>query len=314
MSRAVRFDQYGDSSVLKVVEVAERPPGAGEVRVAVSYAAINPGEIGIRAGLMHDRFPAHFPEGEGSDFAGTVVETGAGVTAVRVGDAVIGMSDGRNAHADSVTLPADRVVPKPAGLDDAVAASLYVAGTTAWVAVDAVAPRPGETVVVAGAAGGVGILATQLALRAGARVIATASEANHAFLAGLGAEPVAYGDGLGERIRALAPDGVDAFIDTHGDGNVAVAVALGVPRERIVTIADRAAAAEYGIRAVGMAMLADPAAAVSELARLLAAGELVLPIRARYPLERVAEAYDDLANRHGLGKIVLFTGTGKPTR
>jgi NADPH:quinone reductase-like Zn-dependent oxidoreductase len=302
---AVRIPRFGDSSVLELVQVPEPRPGAGEVMVAVRYAGINPGEIPIREG----RFGGEPPFGQGSDFAGEVVDLGEGVTGWHIGSDVIGMSDQRSAQADYVVLAADRVIPKPAGLAWDVAGALYVAGTTAVAAVDTVAPRPGETAVVAGAAGGVGVLAAQLAARAGARVIGTASESNHEALRGLGIEPVAYGDGAQGRIRLLATDGVDAFIDTHGRGNVDLALDLGVDPGRVETIADFAAGSR-GVHTVGMSSVADPAAAVALVAQLLADGAIALPIKARYPIDDVATAYDRLAERHGLGKIVLQVGTG----
>jgi NADPH:quinone reductase-like Zn-dependent oxidoreductase len=302
---AVRIPRFGDSSVLELVQVPEPEPGPGEVMVAVRFAGINPGEIPIREG----RLGGEPPFGQGSDFAGDVVGIGAGVTRWSVGDEVIGMSDERSAQADYVTIAADRVVPKPPALAWEVAGSLYVVGTTAVAAVDAVAPQPGETVVVAGAAGGVGVLAAQLAKRAGARVIGTASERNHDALRDLGIEPVTYGDGVQGRIRLLASDGVDAFIDTHGRGDVDLALDLGVPPDRVETIADFEAASR-GVHTVGMSSVADPAAAVGLLAQLLADGDLSLPIKARYPIDEVATAYKRLADRHGLGKIVLQVGAG----
>jgi len=304
VSKAVRFDHYGAADVLKLVEVEDRSPGAGEVRVRVVAAAINPGEINIREGLLHERFPTTFPSGEGSDFAGVIVEVGDRVDAIAVGDEVIGFSDERSAHAESVTISAERVIPKPHGVPWDVAASLYVAGTTARACVDAVRVRRGDTVVVAGAAGGVGILATQLAVLAGAAVVATASKENHEFLRGIGAIPVEYGKGLADRIRKIVPDGVDAFIDTFGSGNVEVAVALGVDRDRINTLPDLAARKKYGVKGDGMSTVA-PREALIDLARLVAAGELVLPIAATFPLDQVRAAYERLGKRHGLGKIVL---------
>lgn len=304
MSKAVRFDQYGAADVLKVVEVEDRTPGTGEVRVRVVTAGINPGEIGIREGAMHDRFPATFPSGEGSDFAGVIVEVGERVDGIHPGDPVIGFSDERSAHAESVTIAAERVIPKPHAVPWDAAGALYVAGTTARACLDAVRVRRGDTVVVAGGAGGVGVLATQLAVIAGAAVVATASKENHAYLTSIGAIPVEYGKGLADRIRKIVPDGVDAFIDTHGDGNVEVAIALGVDRDRINTIADFTARKKYGVKADGMATVA-PREAMIELARLIAAGELVVPIEARFPLDQVRAAYERLAKRHGLGKIVL---------
>jgi NADPH:quinone reductase-like Zn-dependent oxidoreductase len=304
VSRAVRFDRYGAADVLTVDEVEDRSPGPTEVRVRVVTAGINPGEIPVREGAMHERFPAVFPSGQGSDFAGVVVEVGERVDGVAVDDDVIGFSDQRNAQAESVTIAADRVIPKPHGVPWEAAGSLYVAGTTARACIDAVRVRRGDTVVVAGAGGGVGILATQLAVLAGAAVVATASKENHAYLTSIGAIPVEYGKGLADRIRKIVPDGVDAFIDTHGDGNVEVAVALGVDRDRINTIADFAARKKYGVKGDGMATV-SPREVLIELARLIAAGELRVPIAASYPLDQVRAAYQRLAKRHGLGKIVL---------
>jgi NADPH:quinone reductase-like Zn-dependent oxidoreductase len=224
---------------------------------------------------------------------------------VAVGDAVIGMSDSRNAHAEYVLLSADQMTPEPEGLDWAVAGSLYVVGATAEVMMRAVRPEEGETVVVSGAAGGVGTLVTQLAVRVGARVIAVASEPNHEALRGWGAEPVSYGDGLEERIRSLAPDGVQALLDAYGGGYVELALGMGVPADRIETIIDYDAVQRHGVRGDGMSTLEDPRPVVAKLADLLASGGLELPIKARFPLEQVSDAYREVENRHGLGKIEL---------
>lgn len=304
MSLAVQFDKYGGSDVLRVVDVPDRAPDAGEVRVRVVAAGINPGEIAIRTGALHELFPATFPSGQGSDFAGVVVEVGARVDGIRVGDEVIGFSDWRNAQAESVTLPADHVIPKPHGVSWDEAGALYVAGTTAIACIEAVGVRRGDTVVVSGAAGGVGSIVTQLAVLAGAAVVATASKENHAFLESIGAIPIEYGKDLEKRIRATVPDGVDAFIDTHGDGAVAVAVALGVDRNRINTIADRPAAGKFKVKADGMATVSSREAMI-DLARLISEGALTVPILGVYPLAEVRAAYERLAKRHGLGKIVL---------
>jgi NADPH:quinone reductase-like Zn-dependent oxidoreductase len=299
--RAVRFEEYGDESVLQVVAVPEPEPGPGEVVVRVVRAGTNPGEIGIRSGALASRFP----EGQGSDLAGLVAAAGPGVTDLAIGQPVIGLSDGRNAQADLVLLPADRVVPKPEALDWDVAATLYVAGTTALAALEAVPVGPGDVAVVAGAAGGVGVYLTQLAVGTGARVIAVAGEANHAWLREHGAEPVAYGDGLEDRLRAAAPDGVTAFFDLHGSGYTDLAVRLGVPPERVETIADLAAADRLGVQAKGMAALADPAGGVRRLAAIVSSGGFDVPIKARFPLEAVQDAYREVARRSGLGKVVL---------
>lgn len=307
--RAVRFEEYGDVEVLRVEEVPTPEPGPGEVVVQVVTAGTNPGEASIRSGAGKDRFPAHFPEGQGSDLAGVISAVGDGVEGLVVGQPVIGLSDGRNAQADFALLPADRVVPKPEGLDWAAAATLYVAGTTALVMLDVTHPQPGETVVVSGAAGGVGVFATQLAVATGARVLAIAGEHNHEQLREWGAEPVAYGDGLEDRLRELAPDGIDAFLDTFGSGYVELALRLGVPKERIETIIDFATAGRLGTVAKGMAALEDPAAGVARLAGLVADGAIEVPIKGRFPLERVQDAYRAVESRSGLGKVVLDVST-----
>jgi NADPH:quinone reductase-like Zn-dependent oxidoreductase len=304
MPKAVRFDEYGGIDVLRVAEVALPEPAEGEVLVRVRAAAINPGEAKIREGSLHERWPATFPSGQGSDLAGVVAKTGPGVTGLAAGDEVLGFTDNRASHAEYVVVAAADLIPKPAGLPWEVAGSLFVAGTTAYAAVRAVAPRPGETVAVSGAAGGVGALAVQLARRAGAEVIGIAGPANHAWLTAHGVTPVAYGDGLAERLGDAA-DHIDAFIDTHGDGYVKLAVELGVARDRIDTIIDFAAIAEYGVKAEGNAAAAD-ADVVAELAGLAAVGDLEVPIAATFPLTEVRAAFEELERGHTHGKIVLL--------
>ena len=303
--RAVRFHEYGDETVLRVEEVPDPQPGEGEVVVRVVAAGVNPGEASIRSGAMREMFPAEFPEGQGSDLAGVVAAVGPGVAHVQTGEAVIGLSDGRNAQAELALLPADRVVPKPDALPWDVAATLYVAGTTALAMLQAVPVQAGDTAVVAGAAGGVGVFLTQLAVGTGARVIAVAGEANHGWLREHGAEPVAYGDGLEQRLREAAPDGVTAFYDCFGHGYTDLAIALGVPAERVDTIIDFAAVERLGVQGKGMAALDDPAAGVAQLAAIASQGGFEVPIKARHPLDQVQEAYRGLAARSGLGEVVL---------
>lgn len=303
--RAVRFERYGDESVLEVREVPDPQPREGEVVVRVVSADTNPGEVAIRSGVMADRFPAAFPEGQGSGFAGEVVAIGAGVSSVGIGQPVIGLSDGRNAQAELAVVPGDRVVTKPSGLDWDVAATLYVAGTTALAALQTVPVGSGHTAVVAGAAGGVGVYLTQLAVGTGARVIGIAGEANHEWLRAHGAEPVAYGDGLEQRLRELTADGIDAFFDLHGDGYTDLAIALGVTPDHVETITDFAAVGRLGVQAKGMAALADPAEGVRRLAAIAADGGFDVPIKARFPLADVQAAYREVAERSGLGKVVL---------
>jgi NADPH:quinone reductase-like Zn-dependent oxidoreductase len=301
----VRFDHYGDVDVLDVVDVERPAPGPGEALVRVKAAGINPGEASIRKGLLHERFPATFPSGEGSDLAGVVEELGRNVESVAVGDEVIGWTDQRASHAELVVLPAEHLVARPAGVSWEAAGALFVAGVTAYAAVRAVSVSAGDTVVVSGAAGGVGSIAVQLASRAGARVIGLASSANHEWLRDHGATAVAYGDGVAERIRQAAGDGVDAFIDTFGGGYVQLAIEeLGVAPERVDTIIDWETAERYGAKTDGSAVGSSPEV-LAELAALIDRGELEIPIARVFALEDVRDAYRELERRHTRGKIVL---------
>ncbi|MFJ8777822.1 NADP-dependent oxidoreductase [Streptomyces sp. NPDC102476] len=304
MPKAVRFAEYGGIDVLNVVDVERPEPGARQVLVKVVAAGINPGEAAIRRGFLHDRFPATFPSGQGSDLAGMVEELGAGVTVFAVGDEVIGFTHSRASHAEYVIVEEDQLIRRPAGVPWEQAGALYVAGATAYAAVHAVKVERGETVVVSGAAGGVGSLVVQLALHAGATVIGLASEPNHAWLAGLGVIPVTYGEGVGDRVRAAADGTVDAFIDTYGAPYIELALELGVPGERINTIIDFAGAAKHGTKAEGSAAAAS-ADVLRELAELIADGALEIPIAHVYGLDEVREAFRELERRHTRGKIVL---------
>jgi NADPH:quinone reductase-like Zn-dependent oxidoreductase len=304
MSRAVRFDQYGDIDVLKVIDVEDPVPGAGQLLVRVKAAGINPGEAKIRQGLLHDLFPATFPTGQGSDLAGVVEVVGDGVAEFRPGDEVIGFTDNRASQAELAVIEAANATPKPAGVPWEVAGSLFVVGATASAAVRAVGASAGDTLVIAGAAGGVGSIAVQLARRAGATVIGLASESHHDWLRSHGATPVTYGEGVADRIREAAPDGVDAFIDTVGPPYVELALELGVAPGRIDTIADFEAVAKHGVKAEGNAAGAS-AQTLAELAGLISEGALEIPIAAVYPLEQVGKAYSELERNHTRGKIVL---------
>jgi NADPH:quinone reductase-like Zn-dependent oxidoreductase len=304
MAQAVRFDQYGGIDVLRVVEVERPTPGRGQVVVAVKAAGINPGEAKIRNGAMAEQWPATFPSGEGSDLAGVVAEIGEEAGDVAVGDEVIGWTDNRASHAEFVLVEVGHLVPRPAHVPWEAAGALFVAGTTAYAAVRAVAAGPGDTLVVAGAAGGVGSIAVQLAVNAGATVIGLASEVNHPWLAGHHVIPVAYGAGVADRIRAAAAGGVDAFIDTVGTGYVELALELGVRPDRIDTSADFAAVAKYGVKLEGSSAAAT-AEVLAELAALIDKGQLEIPIARVYPLSEVQAAYRELEQGHTRGKIVL---------
>jgi NADPH:quinone reductase-like Zn-dependent oxidoreductase len=303
--KAVRFHEYGPASVLQVEDVPQPVPGPGQVLVRVRAAGINPGEAKIREGLLHSRWPATFPSGQGSDLAGVIEGTGPEVAGAAVGDEVIGWVDTRSSHAEYAVVGADSLTPRPPQVPWEVAGGLPVAGFTAWAAVRAVALSPGDTVAVSGAAGGVGSIAVQLARRAGATVLGLASEANHAWLASYGAVPVAYGDGVADRIRAAAPK-VDAFIDTYGGDYVELAVSeLGIAPARVDTVVRFDAVQTYGVKAEGNTAGAS-AAVLAELAGLIAAGELAVPVAATYPLAQVREAFAHLAGGHVHGKIILL--------
>jgi NADPH:quinone reductase-like Zn-dependent oxidoreductase len=303
--RAVRFDQYGDADVLNVVEVERPAPGPGQVLVRVKATGINPGEASIRKGLMHEIWPATFPSGQGSDLAGVVEEVGPEIDAFALGDEVLGWTDQRASHAELVVVPADQLAAKPPGVPWEVAGALFVAGTTAYAAVRAVGAGSGDTVVVSGAAGGVGSLTVQLARLAGATVIGLAGESNHQWLLEHGAIPVAYGDGVAGRIREVTDDHVDALIDTFGGGYVALAIEeLGVAPERVDTIIDWAAAEQYGVKTEGTAAAAD-AEVLAQLVELIDSGQLELPIARVFALDEVRDAYRELERRHTRGKIVL---------
>jgi NADPH:quinone reductase-like Zn-dependent oxidoreductase len=304
MSRAVRFDDYGDVDVLQVIDVKDPVAGPGELLIRVKAAGINPGEAKIREGALHDRFPATFPSGQGSDLAGVVERLGDGVDAFAVGDEVIGWTDNRASQAELVAIEAAHATLRPPSVPWEVAGSLFVIGATAWASVRAVSLSEGDTVVVSGAAGGVGVITVQLARRTGATVIGLASEANHGWLTDHGVVPLTYGDGVADRIRAAAPGGVDAFLDLVGGGYVELALELGIAPDRINTIADFAAIEKHGVKSEGNAYGAK-AEVLAELAGLIAAGELDVPIAATYPLDQVRDAYDELAKGHTRGKIAL---------
>jgi NADPH:quinone reductase-like Zn-dependent oxidoreductase len=304
MPRAVKFDHYGEIDVLRVVEVERPVPKPNQVLVRVKAAGINPGEIMIRKGVFADRWPATFPSGQGSDLAGIVEEIGSAVKNVAVGDEIIGFTEDRASHAELVILEVGHFVPRPAHVPWEQAGALFVAGTTAYAAVKAVALTASDTLVVSGAAGGVGSIVVQLARNIGAKVLGLASAANHAWLTDHGVIPISYGDGVAERIRAASGNKIDAFVDAFGGGYVELALKLGVAPDRIDTIIDFAAAAKYGVKSEGNSAAAN-AGVLAELAGLIEAGRLEIPIAKTYRLADVREAYQDLEKRHTRGKIVL---------
>jgi NADPH:quinone reductase len=303
-SRAVRFDRYGGRDVLYVADVPMPTAAAGEVVVAVKAAGINPGETAIRSGALQQQFPATFPSGEGSDLAGVVTALGEGVNEFVLGDAVLGFSWRRSSHATHVAVPTSQLVHKPPELTWEVAGSLYVVGCTAYAAVRAVAAKRGETVAVSAAAGGVGTVVVQLLGLRGATVLGVASVANADWLRSHGAVPIEYGDGLTERLQAAA-ERIDAFIDLFGPEYVELAVDLGIPRDRVETITAFEKAQELGVKADGSGT-ASTSDVLTQMADLVASGAIEIPVAATYPLDRVADAFEELEHRHTHGKIVLI--------
>jgi NADPH:quinone reductase-like Zn-dependent oxidoreductase len=306
-SRAVRLEAFGGPELLVLREVPVPQAGPGQIRVRVAAAGLNPMDWVMTADAeTAARFGLHLPIGFGTDYAGVVDQVGAGVTGFAPGDRVFGGALSRTV-ADHVVVDAAGTIAgggdahhTPGGVDDRTAAVLTIAGCTAAAALDTVGGvGAGDTVLIGGAAGGVGVFAVQLARIAGARVIGTGSAASAGNLRGLGAEPVAYGDGLAERVRELAPGGVTAAIDLFGTETVRAARALGVPDARITTIA----AQVDGITPTNGANAAP--GALEEIAGLVAAGRVRVPIAAAYPVEAIRAAVELQAGRHVHGKVVI---------
>ena len=303
--RAVRFDHYGDIDVLKVVDVDKPEPGQDQVRVAVRAAGMNPGEVKIRTGELDERWPARFPEGEGSDLAGVVDAVGPGVTAFAIGDEVLGYTNNRASHAEFVLTGSDEIVAKPPALPWPQAGALFVVGTSAYALVHAAEVSANDVVLVSAAAGGVGSLASQWARNLGAAVVGLARTANHEWLRRYGVLPIDYtAADLGLRIdRALGGRQVTAVLDTYGPRYVQLGLDLGVSSRRIATIADFGAG-ERGAKVVQHFAVASPPV-LTEIAEALASGRLHMPIAATYALSDVRDAYRDLERGHTRGKIVL---------
>ncbi|MDQ0644264.1 NADP-dependent oxidoreductase [Microbacterium murale] len=302
--RRIVFRQYGGPEVLHLEEAPRPSPGEGEVLVRVAAAGLNPVDYKLFSGKpTFEPYERSLPSGNGYDFSGFVAENGSGATAFAPGDRVFGGLR-FHAQADYLVTAETSLVRVPDGLSMVTAGALNVVGRTAVASVASQQLRPGESVLVSAAAGGVGVLAAQLAREAGARVLGTASPRNHDYLRSIGIEPVSYGPNLVDDVRRLAPEGLTAVLDNVGHGTIDAAIDLGVPPARINTIADYPAIAAYGVRGVGGAT-----AGVKELAHiagLIAAGAVDLPIDTVHPLEDAAAAYVQLMEGHARGKIVLI--------
>jgi NADPH:quinone reductase-like Zn-dependent oxidoreductase len=305
MSRAVMYETFGGPEVLELREVPEPHAAAGEVRVRVVAVGLNPMDWVLSSmPEMAQQFGIILPSGFATDFAGTVDEVGEGVSGFAAGDRVYGAATGR-AAADFVVVDPfgpDALLHTPVEISDEVASTLAVAGLTASAALAAIDVKAGDTILIGGAAGGVGVFAVQLANLAGARVIGTASESTFDFLRQFGADPATYGPGLEDRVRAMAPEGVTAATDLHGTEAAESALTLGVSPERISTIAV-GPNPPGGVRATG-GINARP----EDLKRItdaIVAGELIVPIAVTFPVEQIREAVQLQAGRHVHGKIVV---------
>ncbi len=298
--RAVQFESFGGPEVLAVSEVAEPHASAGQIRVAVKAVGINPVDWKFRQGMMG----GDLPRGTGLEVAGVVDEVGDGVSDVSAGDEVFGSVEGGNGAADFALL--EHYARIPPSLAFAAAAGLTVAVETAARTLDLVDVGEGQTVLINGAAGAVGISTVQLARERGARVIGTASAANHDYLRSFGAEPTTYGDGLVERVRALAPDGVDRAIDDAGGGALPALVELAGGPEHVVTIADHQGSQETGVAMTGGPDSKRAWYALREVGELIEAGRFSLPVAQTFPLEQIAEAHRLSEGGHVRGKLVLL--------
>ena len=306
MVKAARFSRFGGPEVLEIVDLPDPHPGPGQVRIAVRAAGVNPSDWKKREGLMDPELPQTM----GYEAAGVVDELGEGVADVAVGDRVFGLSAEGAAQAELAVL--SFYAPIPPSLDFAGAAALPAAVETATRALDQLGVGAGagrgSALLINGASGSVGSAAVQLALARGVRVIGTASPANHDYLRTLGAEPVAYGEGLAGRVRALAPDGVDAALDVAGSGVLPELIELTGGPEHVVTIADFGGAREHGVRFssgdAGRAVYA-----LAEIGDLIESGRFAPPVVQTFPLAEVAEAHRVSEEGQVRGKLVLVVGS-----
>lgn len=298
--RAAQFSRYGGPEVLDIVELPDPHPAPGQVRIRVHAAGISATDPKLRQGVLN--FGAELPQTTGRDVAGVVDEIGEGVTDVAVGDRVFGASDDGAGAAELALLTHRAPIPTSLGFIDA--AGLPVALETATRALDQLKVAAGSTLLVNGAAGGIGSTVVQLAVARGARVIGTASTANHNYLRLLGAEPTTYGEGMAERVRALAPDGVDVALDVAGSGVLPELIDLAGGPQNVVTLADFAGSKEHGVL-FSNGFHGHAFHALAEVGTLIDAGRFWLPVERTYPLTDIAEAHRVSENGHVRGRLVL---------
>jgi len=299
--RAVQFSQFGGPEVLEIADLPEPHPGAGQIRIAVRAAGVNPIDWKVRGGAMGGELPRQV----GQEAAGVVDELGDGVSDVAVGDEVFGFPVAGGAAAEYVVLGA--YARKSQSLDFVRAAALPVAVETAWRCLDLLEVSGGDVLVINGASGAVGIAATQLAIRRGATVIGTAGPDNQDFIRELGAEPTTYGEGLADRVRAATADGrVDKALDASGGGMLPDLVELTGNPDNVIAIADYVGAEQTGVRFTGGPGTERAVHALADIVPLLEAREFVMPIAHSFPLEEVAEAQRVGEAGHAPGKIVLL--------
>lgn len=304
--KGISYSRYGGPEVLEYGEVRDPKVGPDSVLVKVRAAAVNPVDWKAREGYLDGILDTVFPVIPGWDVSGVVVRPGMSVTEFSVGDEVIGYVRedflSRGTLAEYVAAPVRTLARKPRNLTWEEAAGLPLAGLTAYqVMVKALQVRRGETVLINAAAGGVGSIAVQIARHLGARVIGTASEANHDFVRSLGGEPVTYGEGLAERVRGLAPEGVDAAFDTIGGETLKTSANLLAPEGRLVSITD-GDAVDYGGR---YHFVRPDSEDLTRLAELAEQGVISVHVSETYPLERAADAHRSNQEGRTRGKIVM---------
>ncbi len=298
--KAIQFTEFGRPEVLKVADLPEPHPADGQIRVRVRAVGVNPIDWKVRSGMMG----GDLPKVTGQEVAGVVDELGEGVTGVAIGDEVFGPAAGGGGAAEYALL--ENWASIPSSLDFAGAAALPVAVETASRTLDLTDVGKGQTVLINGAAGAVGIATVQLARERGARVIGTASPGNHEYLRSFGAEATTYGDGLVQRVRELAPEGVDKAIDDAGGGALPALVELTGGAENVVTIADYQGAQETGVTMTGGPGSVRAWYALGRAADLIEAGRFSLPVAQTFPLEQIAEAHALSETGHVRGKLVLL--------